>query len=383
MWPVMSRRIAILTHSTNPRGGVVHGMQLAEALDALGEEVTLIAPALPGATFFRTPRCRFRLIPAMPARDTADLVARRVGEIAAFLHGEAFDIWHAQDPITANALAALKQAGAIPAFARTVHHLDAHTDPRLAAWQQQGWQTADQLFCVSHGWQAHLAGLGGRAPDLVGNGVDLGRYTPQGAKDAAVRQRLGLPSRFLLALGGVEARKNTRAILAAFAAVQPHHPDLSLVIAGGASLLDHRAEQQLFRTDLSRLSAATQQAVRLLGVVEDADMPPLYRLSAGLVSPSRMEGFGLCAIEALACGRPAIVSAMAPFTEHLGADEALWAEPDSSASIAGAIATLLTPAAQHRFRQTGPATAARFSWSAVARRHLPGYAAIAKVPAHA
>jgi glycosyltransferase involved in cell wall biosynthesis len=213
--------------------------------------------------------------------------------------------------------------------------------------------------------------------------VDLDRYAPEGTQDEVVLQRLGLPARFLLALGGVEARKNTRAILAAFAAVHAQHPDLSLVVAGGASLLDHRAEQQLFCGYLARLPPATRQAVRLLGVVDDADMPALYRLSAGLISPSLMEGFGLCAIEALACGRPAIVSAMAPFTEHLGQSEALWAEPDRTTSIAGAIAALLTPAAQRRFRQTGPTTAARFSWSAVARRHGAGYAAIAKVPAHA
>ena len=53
-WPDMPRplRIAMLTHSTNPRGGVVHAMQLSEALTALGHDVTLHAPDPKGSGFF-------------------------------------------------------------------------------------------------------------------------------------------------------------------------------------------------------------------------------------------------------------------------------------------------------------------------------------------
>jgi predicted peroxiredoxin len=50
-------RIALLTHSVNPRGGVVHTLELATALTALGHDVTVFAPAVPGETLFRLPPC--------------------------------------------------------------------------------------------------------------------------------------------------------------------------------------------------------------------------------------------------------------------------------------------------------------------------------------
>ena len=51
-------RIALLTHSVNPRGGVVHTLELASALTAQGHEVTVFAPATNGEVLFRLPPCR-------------------------------------------------------------------------------------------------------------------------------------------------------------------------------------------------------------------------------------------------------------------------------------------------------------------------------------
>ena len=49
--------IALLTYSSNPRGGVVHAMSLSEALEDLGVETVLHAPDSAGRGFFREPRC--------------------------------------------------------------------------------------------------------------------------------------------------------------------------------------------------------------------------------------------------------------------------------------------------------------------------------------
>ena len=51
------QRIAILTHSTNPRGGVVHALALAEALCDLGHEAVVHGPDPTGRGFFREARC--------------------------------------------------------------------------------------------------------------------------------------------------------------------------------------------------------------------------------------------------------------------------------------------------------------------------------------
>lgn len=369
----MTRRIAILTHSTNPRGGVVHAMQLAEALCDMGEDATLLAPAVPGTDFFRPPRCPYRLIPARAEHDTAAMVAQRIGEIAAFLDGAAFDVFHAQDPISANALAQLKDRGAIPGFLRTVHHLDAFSDPRLAAWQDRGMHAAQQLFCVSHVWQDRITELTGRRPIMVGNGVDTARFTPQpDDTDAALAARLALPpGPVFLAMGGIEARKNTLAILRAFVQLKVTEPHAQLLIAGGASLLEHHAIQAAFAAE-----SAGRDGIQVLGVIADAEMPALYRRPDALVSPSLAEGFGLVALEAMACGCPVIVSAIAPFTEHFREAECLWADPQDVGSIARALADALQPDRARALRVSGPQTAARFSWRDVAAAHRPAYAAM-------
>ncbi len=374
-------KIGIFAHSTNPRGGVVHALHLAEALCDQGHEATLLAPALPGARLFRTPRCGFVPIRARPVADLVEMVACRIDEIAGFLGSPLaprFDLYHAQDPISANALADLVQRRVIEGFIRTVHHLDHFADPRLNAWQDRGVRAADAICCVSLLWQAQLRRRYGRAALVVGNGVDTTRFTPDGEPADALRARLGLPpgGPVFLAIGGVEARKNTLNILRAFQTLYAGRPDARLLIAGGASLLDHSTYHSEFAAIMGQTPAA--EAVCLAGVVEDADMPLLFRLATALVFPSREEGFGLCALEAMASGIPAIVSNRPPFTEHFAAGDCLFTDPDDPAAIACAMRAALDPAIASPLRGQGPAIAARFSWARVAAAHLPLYAAFAE-----
>ena len=372
-------RIAVLTHSTNPRGGVVHAMELAEALHALGRNVTLVAPALPGRDFPRPPRCPTCLVPAQPVEGVAAMVRARIGEISAFLRAARFDLFHAQDSISANALADLAEAGRIPGFVRTVHHLDRFDDPQLDGWQDRGVRAASSLCCVSPHWQDILHARFGRRAVLVGNGVDNRRFSPEPAcADDRLRERLGLRpggGPVFLALGGIEARKNTLSLLHAFLRLRASGavgPDARLVVAGGATLLDHRDTRAAFDAVLAGSGAG--EAVRLPGVIADADMPSLYRLADALVCVSHAEGFGLCALEAMASGRPVVLSDIAPFNQHFAPGEALWADPDDPGSIVEAMHDALDPRQQGRLRESGPAVARRFGWDAVARNHLPVYA---------
>ena len=117
-------RIALLTHSVNPRGGVVHVLELARALHGLGHRVTVFAPAMRGQRLFRPVPHAVELVPAGPApARLADLVAQRIEEfkrhLINVLEREHFDIFHAHDGIGANALADLAEAGVIDGFVRT------------------------------------------------------------------------------------------------------------------------------------------------------------------------------------------------------------------------------------------------------------------------
>ncbi len=374
-------RIAVLTHSTNPRGGVVHAIELAEALYALGRDVTLIAPALPGRDFPRPLRCPTCLVQARPVEGVAAMVRARIDEIAAFLRVARFDLFHAQDSISANALADLAEAGRIGGFVRTVHHLDRFDDPQLDGWQDRGVRAAAALCCVSLHWQDLLHARFGRRAVLVSNGVDNRRFSPGPAcADDRLRGRLELHpggGAVFLALGGVEARKNTLSLLQAFLRLRATGavgPDARLVVAGGATLLDHREYRAAF--DLVLAGSGAGDAVRLPGVIADGDMPSLYRLADAVVCVSQAEGFGLCALEAMASGRPVVLSDIAPFNQHFASEEALWADPDDPVSIADAMRAALDLRHQERLRSSGPAVARRFGWDAVARNHLPVYASM-------
>ena len=159
-------RIAILAHSTNPRGGVVHALELGDALCRLGHEATVHAPDANGAGFFRETRCRTVGVAASPVgRDVTATVETRVADyIRHFrpIDRRRFDVWHAQDGISGNALATLRQRGQIAGFARTVHHVDSFADPRLSALQARAIASADCLFAVSRLWRDWLAREFGR-----------------------------------------------------------------------------------------------------------------------------------------------------------------------------------------------------------------------------
>ncbi|MBS0987743.1 MSMEG_0565 family glycosyltransferase [Acetobacter okinawensis] len=378
----MSLSIGILTHSTNPRGGVMHGMALAEALCAAGHDATLIAPDVTGAGFFRKPRCATHCIPAAQVPDLPALVECRIGEIAnALRHKTSFDVLHAQDPISANALAQLVHEGRLGGFARTVHHLDSFAHPGIAARQIQGLTTATELFTVSQLWQSRILHDYGRSAPVVGNGVDLARFSPElEPHDHTLRARYGIAQnvRLVLAVGGIERRKNTWVLLEAFEALHREHPDLHLVIAGGASLLDHSAYRHLCDERIRHGGLA--EAITITGTVADEDMPALYRQSSVLAYPSQTEGFGLCPLEALACGVPVVVPSVPPFTEHLQFYEALWCQPDRPETLVCALRHALSAQSQTCFEISGPATARRFDWHSVASRHLPAYRRLAALP---
>ena len=374
----MSRplRVAMLTHSTLPRGGVVHAMSLSEALEDLGVETVLHAPDSAGRGFFRKPRCNAIAFPVEPARrETADMVEQRVDDYLRWFRrpeNRGFDLYHAHDGIGANALATLKEEGLIPAFVRTVHHIDDFADPRLVQRQARSILTADALMVVSSLWRRNLIERFGRKAEVGGNGVDACRYSPHAdGSEAELGQRLGLGSGpVFLAVGGIEGRKNTIRILQAFVEIHRAHPNARLVIAGGASLLDHHAYQAAFGRELTELGEGAS-AVSLLGPVADADMPALYRLASALVFASVKEGFGLCVLEAMASGTPVVASRIAPFVDYLDPSDALWCDPAESSSIAGAMRQSLRADVANSLRACGPVVAARFGWREVAERHLP------------
>lgn len=390
-------RIALLTHSVNPRGGVVHCLELAQALHVAGHAVTLMAPATPGQAFFRGVDCAVELAPVtVKPANLAEMVGSRieacVAHLSKLLRQQQFDIMHAHDGIGGNALADLEDMGLIEGHVRTVHHLDDFADPQVAAWQERAMRRARRVFCVSRLWCDTLKREHGIAAAQVNNGVDTRRYTARpDSGDRALARRLGLAGDgpVFLAVGGIEERKNTLRILLAFCELRRELPEARLVIAGGASLLDHDDYRLQFiqAAQAHGLADAQGRALAplvLTGPVPDADMPGLFRLADALLMPSLREGFGLVVLEALASGTPAVVSRMAPFTEYLREAEAFWADPQDEGSIAQAMRQACRPSlARSLALAAAPAVCARYGWDASARTHTDLYRAMLAQPAYA
>jgi glycosyltransferase-like protein len=378
-------RIAILAHSTNPRGSVVHALELGDALSSLGHDATVHAPDASGAGFFRHSRCATVSLAASPAgRNVTAMVETRVADFVRYFETAGrrnFDVWHAQDGISGNALATLKERGLINGFARTVHHVDTFADPRLSALQARAIVCADRLFAVSRLWRDRLTCDFGRVPCLVGNGVDTERFSPLAdANDADLRLLLNVPTgvRLFLAVGGIEKRKNTIGILNGFHIVHAKHPAFCLLIAGGASLLDHAAYQAEFRAALAATGLPDGVVIRT-GPLPQSLMPALYRAADALVFPSIKEGFGLVVLEAMASGVPVVTSRIAPFTEYLGDGDVLWCDPENPASIAAAMTSALETSVRDGLIARGFALAAQHDWTTTAIAHIPAYEALSEI----
>jgi glycosyltransferase-like protein len=372
-------KIGLLTHSVNPRGGVVHTIELAHALHDAGHDVTVMAPATPGQQFFRPVRCATQLVPVIHTpSDMVEMVRSRINayvdHLAPLLKHERFDVLHAHDGIGGNALATLQERGLIDRFVRTVHHLDNFAQPQLMVWQHRSVHQAQQVLCVSRLWQGILAREHGIAALEVSNGVDAARYSalPQ-LDDAALAKRLGMdPHRpVLLCVGGVEERKNTLRVLQAFVQLRAAIPGLQFVVAGGASLLDHSAYALAFHAALQTSGAS--QDVLLTGPLADADMPGLFRLADVVAMPSLSEGFGLVVLEALCSGVPVVVSNIAPFTDYLLPHDAHWADPQDAMSIARAIQHAISSQKAGQIAASATRLATQFSWPRSAAIHTNIY----------
>lgn len=342
--------------------------------------MTVFVPALPGEALFRVPPCRVVYAPVtLPQTTTVQMVEARIDAFHHALLDEdvaAFDVLHAQDSISGNALANLKEKGLIRGFVRTVHHLDHFDHPRLAAWQRRAYQEADQVLCVSDRWTREMHAMFGIDALTVTNGVDVTRFSAiEDHRDLRIKERFGIgDGPIVLAVGGIEARKNTLALVEAFARLHDMRPDAQLVTAGGASLLDHDAYSQrvLQRATELGLCVGPHKSVIVTGPLEDAVMPALFRVADVVSMVSLREGFGLVVLEALASGTAVVASSIAPFTEYLDDSTCCWADPSDIGSIAAALLEALDDETID-FVDAVPALLTRFSWHASAQRHVDAY----------
>ena len=181
-----------------------------------------------------------------------------------------------------------------------------------------------------------------------------------------LRQRYGLQHSFVMYTGGIDYRKNIEGLIRAYASLpislRGSH-QLAIVCAinsSSRSALEALAKDQGLETD----------ELVLTGFVPEEDLLMLYNLCKMFVFPSWHEGFGLPALEAMACGRAVIGANTSSLPEVIGRYDALF-DPKSDTAIAKKLAQVLTDDA-YRFEleQHGLEQAKRFSWDITAQRAI-------------
>jgi glycosyltransferase involved in cell wall biosynthesis len=217
------------------------------------------------------------------------------------------------------------------------------------------------------------AAVGAEVADAYGLPPERLVVTPLGVgpawRDAAPADptwlaRGGLPERYLLFVGSREPRKNLPTLLAAYRELLADPapggiPPLVLVgPAGWGEALD--------------LAGLPAEAVRTPGYLPEQDLARVMAGAAALVFPSWYEGFGLPALEALACGTPVVASDLPALREVLG-DQAELVPPGDTAALADALARVVDDPGGEPARAARRAHAAAFTWDACARATLAGY----------
>ena len=313
------------------------------------------------------PNVRLRPIPLTPRMLTI-LWQRLRLPLRAELFAGPFDLLHAPDfvlpPTQARTLLTVHDLTFL------VHPACAETGLRryLSRAVPASLRRADMVLVDSQATAADLArllGVRGCHVRLLYPGVDP-RFRPlPAAESEPTRAALGLPAQFLLFVGTLEPRKNLPRLIEGFAlAALP--PACALVIVGRKGWL----YEEIFAT-VARLGLGSR--VRFLDFVADAQLPALYNLARLFVYPSLYEGFGLPALEALACGIPVVTAHVASLPEVTG-DAAVLVEPTSAAAIAAGIMRALDEAP--RLRAAGPPQASRFTWAAAAETLVGCYEAL-------
>jgi glycosyltransferase-like protein len=366
-------RVALLTYSTRPRGGVVHTLALAEALAGQGADTTVFAIGRGGdQAFFRPvdPAVTVRLAPLseVPGESVGARVLRSIDALAATVDPGAFDVVHAQDCISANA---------VPGAIRTVHHLDRFTTPELARCHERAIVTPVAHVCVSRAVASELQAGWGLSASVIPNGVEAERFERAAADGpcaadsvaarAAWRAMLG-PDPVVLAVGGIEPRKGTLDLVEAMRLLGG---GVRLVIAGGETLFDYRDYRAAFDAACAR--GGVEPVV--LGPVAHDALPALVAEADVFAFPSTKEGFGLAAMEALAAGVHVVVRDLPVLREVFGDAVRYAAAPtdlatELAAALAGGRAGDDVDAAR---RAAGRALARRHRWDDAARAHLTLY----------
>ena len=217
---------------------------------------------------------------------------------------------------------------------------------------------ATRLLTISETSKRDLLRLYGADParvDVAYPAVDV-RFKPAPRAEVdRVRARYGLHSRYVLHLGTIKPRKNLPRLIRAFS--DASLPSDAQLVLGGMTTTGARGVARAIAEN------GLEDRVRRLTYVPGDDLSALYSGAACVAIVSLYEGFGMPALEALACGAPLVASNRGSLPEIVG-NAGILVDPLDVTSIADGLTRAVH---QPSLAEIGPARAAEFTWSAAAR----------------
>lgn len=360
-------KIAMLTYSMRPRGGVVHAVHLAEALDAKGQDVALFSlrkrgqkedySSYYGALPFPVSLMEYEW------HEEAKERLRRMTE--AFVDGlpREFDIYHAQDCVCDTSLQLMAAEGSITApSVRTVHHVQGFKDPFIDRCEKNALLGETEKITVSKYWQNELKSRTGIESTVIYNGIDAERFSGTDVKREP----------FLFFVGGMEARKGLEFAIEALEILVSEGRDLRLVALARPGFL-HTESREWFDHLIDRCGLSGK--VKIKELMADDELRNMYSSASVFLLPTRMEGWGLAIMEAMAAGCPVVSSPVGGVTELVedGCNGLLVAVGDV-AGIADAVRHLLDDGGlSARLTSSAKETVKKYTWESAAEETLKLY----------
>lgn len=236
---------------------------------------------------------------------------------------------------------------------------------------------SDRVLTISDTAKAEIVEYLGVDPGLidVGSAAPSGAFKPQSdaAKHESARHAAGLPQGepFMVYVGGLAPHKNLDGLLDGFekAVAADSVGAIHLAIVGDFAGAGFHSNYESLSQRVSR-SESLSSRVHFTGYLSDEQLIALYSSCVAAVMPSFSEGYGLPAIEALACSAPLLCSNGGALPEVAG-DAALYFDPFDADSIAQGIINIVNdPELRQSLRQNGLKRAGTYTWPKAAQQAL-------------
>ncbi len=391
---------------TDTGGQVLYVLQLARSLAELGTKVDIYTrwfdrsksqieslPDCRDARVIRVPAGGWEFIPKERIYDVLDELTKNMID---FIRGNGleYDLFHGHYVDAGIVALDVARAFSRPAFF-TAHSLGAWKRQRIGGDPEE----MDALFNFSKRISEELRIFksvaaqsvtsteeidkieelyGFRSPrmEFIPPGVDINAFHPLAKGESEEATRISLPDRYIFMVSRIAAAKGHDLLLPAFQRVADEFPDLHLILAGGTADPDEEELEVLAKIKSFTRKSGLSDRVHAVGGIPHDELPPYFRQAELFVLPARYEPFGMTALEAMACGVPAVISIHAGIQENLSSGEdCLLVDPYKTHEFAEALASVPRDGElSARLGKAGrKAVQDSFSWEAIAARYVDFY----------